>query len=52
MPPCQAPRLQRRPRPPLGVLVFDDGTRVTLDGDYVLGREPVLDFDVMAGETG
>jgi FHA domain len=48
----QPPRnVQRRPRPPLGVLVFDDGTRVTLDGDYVLGREPVLDFDVMAGRA-
>jgi FHA domain len=48
----QSPRnVQRRPRPPLGVLVFDDGTRVTLDGDYVLGREPVLDFDVMAGRA-
>jgi hypothetical protein len=40
-----------RQRPPLGVLVFDDGTRITLDGDYVLGREPVLDFDVMAGRA-
>src|ERR1700722_17090298 len=48
----QPPRnVQRRQRPPLGVLVFDDGTRVTLDGDYVLGREPVLDFDVMAGRA-
>jgi hypothetical protein len=48
----QAPRsVLRRQRPPLGVLVFDDGTRVTLDGDYVLGREPVLDFDVMAGRA-
>ncbi len=48
----QPPRnVLRRPRPPLGVLVFDDGTRVTLDGDYVLGREPVLDFDVMAGRA-
>ena len=27
------------------------GSRVTLDGDYVLGREPVLDFDVMAGRA-
>ncbi len=44
-------KVRRRPRPPLGVLVFDDGTRVTLDGDYVLGREPVLDFDVMAGRA-
>lgn len=48
----QQPRtVLKRQRPPLGVLVFDDGTRVTLDGDYVLGREPVLDFDVMAGRA-
>jgi FHA domain len=48
----QLPRnLQRRQRPPLGVLVLDDGTRITLDGDYVFGREPVLDFDVMAGRA-
>jgi hypothetical protein len=48
----QSPRnVQRRPRPPLGVLVFDDGSRVTLDGDYVLGREPVLDGDVLAGRA-
>jgi FHA domain len=42
---------QRRQRPPLGVLVLDDGTRITLDGDYVLGREPVLDGDVIAGRA-
>jgi hypothetical protein len=48
----QPPRnFQRRPRPPLGVLVLDDGTRVTLDGDYVFGREPALDGDVMAGRA-
>jgi hypothetical protein len=28
------------PRPPLGTLVFDDGTRVTLDGPMLLGRKP------------
>ena len=27
-------------RPPLGVIVLDDGAVFTLDGDYVLGREP------------
>lgn len=43
--------VQRRPRPPLGVLVLDDGTRFTLDTDYVLGREPVLDGEVMAGRA-
>jgi hypothetical protein len=48
----QPPRtFQRRARPPLGVLVLDDGTRVTLDGDYVFGREPALDGDVMAGRA-
>jgi FHA domain len=48
----QPPRnLQRRPRPPLGVMLFDDGARITLDGDYVLGREPGLDGEVMAGRA-
>ena len=48
----QPPRsFQRRPRPPLGVLVLDDGTRVTLDGDYVLGREPTFDSDVIDGRA-
>ena len=41
----------RRQRPPLGVLVLDDGTRFTLDRNYVIGREPVLDGDVMAGRA-
>lgn len=46
----QPPRnLERRPRPPLGELVLDDGTRITLDGDYVVGREPALDGEVLAG---
>jgi hypothetical protein len=43
--------LQRRRRPPLGVLVLDDGTQITLDEDYVIGREPVLDGDVMTGRA-
>jgi hypothetical protein len=42
---------QRRQRPPLGLLVFDDGTRITLDSNYVLGREPALDGDVIAGRA-
>lgn len=42
-------RFERGPRPPLGELVIDDGTRISLDGDYVLGREPTLDGDVLAG---
>jgi hypothetical protein len=43
--------LKRRQRPPLGVLVLDDGTRVTLDVDYVLGREPAFDSDVIDGRA-
>ena len=43
--------LRRRPRPPLGVLVLDDGTRFLLDGDYVLGREPTFDSDVIEGRS-
>lgn len=48
----QPPRhIERRPRPSLGELIVDDGTRITLDGDYVLGREPALDGDVLAGRA-
>jgi hypothetical protein len=48
----QPPRnFQQRPRPPLGVLLLDDGTTVTLDGDYVLGREPTFDSDVIDGRA-
>ncbi|MFN2519359.1 MAG: FHA domain-containing protein [Jatrophihabitantaceae bacterium] len=37
------------PRPPLGVLVLDDGSIFSLDTDYIIGRHPVGDSDVMAG---
>ena len=48
----QLPRtFQRRERPPLGVLMLDDGSGFTLDADYVIGREPLLDGDVMAGRA-
>jgi FHA domain len=48
----QPPRnLQRRQRPPLGVLVLDDGTRFPLDRNYVLGREPTFDSDVIDGRA-
>jgi hypothetical protein len=43
--------VQRRPRPPLGVLVLDDGAGFTLDTNYVLGREPALDAEVAAGRA-
>ena len=33
------------------MLLLDDGTAFTLDRDYVLGREPVLDGDVTAGRA-
>lgn len=36
-------------RPPLGVLVLDDGAVFTVDGDYVLGREPDQAPEVQAG---
>ncbi|HEV8065668.1 MAG TPA: FHA domain-containing protein [Acidimicrobiales bacterium] len=39
------------PRPPLGVLLSDAGMAYTLDGDYVLGREPELAPDVIAGRA-
>jgi hypothetical protein len=48
----QPPRnIKRRQRPPLGVLVLDDGTEVTLDVDYVVGREPAFDSDVIDGRA-
>jgi len=36
------------PRPPLGVVVVDDGSAFSLDSDYVIGREPELDAEVAA----
>lgn len=42
---------RRQPRPPLGVLLVDDGRGYPLDRDYVIGREPVLDGDVVAGRA-
>ena len=38
-------------RPPLGVLLLDDGTAYSLDGDYVLGREPEQAQDVARGRA-
>lgn len=39
------------PRPPLGVLVLDDGSVFQLDTDYVVGREPGLDASVAGGQS-
>ncbi|GAA2714086.1 FHA domain-containing protein [Actinoplanes palleronii] len=36
------------PRPPLGVLLLDDGSTLRLDTDYVVGRDPDVDDDVAA----
>ena len=37
------------PRPPLGVLVVDDGTTYSLNEDLIIGREPTSHDDVLAG---
>jgi hypothetical protein len=43
--------IRRQRRPPLGVLLVDDGRGYPLDRDYVIGREPLLDGDVAAGRA-
>jgi hypothetical protein len=45
----QTHNLVSGPRPPLGVIVFDDGGVFTLAGDYVLGREPDNAPEVLDG---
>jgi hypothetical protein len=47
----QTHQLVEGPRPPLGVIVFDDGTTFRVDDDYVIGREPQLDPDVANGRA-
>jgi hypothetical protein len=37
-------------RPPLGLLVFDNGATVSLDMDYLVGREPETDERVLSGQ--
>jgi hypothetical protein len=37
--------------PPLGLLLFDDGTTFSLDGEVVVGREPDGDSRVASGEA-
>jgi hypothetical protein len=39
------------PRPPLGVLAFDDGSIFQLDTNYVIGRDPALSPEVAAGHA-
>ncbi|WP_370324574.1 FHA domain-containing protein, partial [Euzebya sp.] len=43
--------LVQRPRPPLGVVVADDGSTFTLNRGYVVGREPEKDPLVEGGEA-
>jgi FHA domain len=37
------------PRPPLGLLVFDDGATYTVDTEYLVGRMPEADARVTSG---
>lgn len=39
------------PRPPLGVLVLDDGGTFAVVGDAIIGREPTADATVQQGEA-
>ncbi len=47
----QTPALVDGPRPPLGVLVFDDGSVYQLEQDYVLGRQPEGAPEVVSGSA-
>lgn len=42
---------RRGPRPPLGVLLLDDGMVLRLDTDYVMGRDPERAEPVTAGKA-
>lgn len=45
----QTHNLVEGPRPPLGVLVLDDGSTYVVDRDIVIGREPDTDGGVVDG---
>jgi hypothetical protein len=47
----QTPALVDGPRPPLGVLVFDDGSVFQVEQDYVLGRQPEGAAEVVSGSA-
>ena len=47
----QTHNLVEGPRPPLGVLVLDDGSTYVVDRDIVVGREPDTDAGVAAGDV-
>lgn len=42
---------QQGARPPLGVLLLDDGTRTTIERDLIVGRDPWADELVAAGQA-
>jgi hypothetical protein len=42
---------RQRPRPPLGVLLIDDGMALRLDADYLLGRDPEHATEVVSGQA-
>lgn len=44
-------RFVRGPRPPLGVLVWDDGQSTSVAGDLVIGRQPHHHERVAAGQA-
>ncbi|GAA1547406.1 FHA domain-containing protein [Nocardioides humi] len=46
----QTPVLVNGPRPPLGVIVLDDGSVFQLDTPYLLGRDPSGDERIGSGE--
>jgi hypothetical protein len=41
--------LREGPRPPLGAMLLDDGSTYVLEADYLLGREPQTDPEVISG---
>ncbi|MHA6620984.1 FHA domain-containing protein [Pseudonocardia sp. DLS-67] len=42
-------RPEEPPRPPVGLLVFDDGATYTVDAEYLMGRMPEADPRVVSG---
>jgi hypothetical protein len=46
----ETPDLVDGPRPPLGILVVDDGSTFSVDMGYVIGREPDGDPLVLSGD--
>lgn len=38
-------------RPPLGIIVFNDGSTYLMDADYVVGRDPANDPAVLTGKA-